>query len=108
MTQSILNSELIGQWVSEKKDIDKVKEELVLLNYDEGTINLYVAEFRKRKIKERQTAGFILLSVGAVLGFFSCLFTIINPIPSLYFIVLYGLTSLAVVIIVLGLYFLFE
>ncbi len=65
-------------------------------------------ESKKAKIAKRQTDGFILLAFGAVLGFISCVLTIINSIPSLYFWILYGLTSIAVILICAGLYYLFE
>jgi hypothetical protein len=33
---------------------------------------------------------------------------VLNPIPALYEIILYGLTSVAIILIMAGLYFLFE
>jgi hypothetical protein len=45
---------------------------------------------------------------GAFLGFLSCVLTLINPVPELYNLILYGLTSIAIIIIVLGLYLVFE
>ena len=51
---------------------------------------------------------FVFLAVGAVMGFISCLLTIINPVPSLYGVILYGLTSVAIILIMMGLYYLFE
>ncbi len=56
----------------------------------------------------RQRRGFTLAGAGAVLGFISCVLTIINPIPELYYIILYGLTSIAILLIFAGLYFIFE
>lgn len=59
-------------------------------------------------VTTRQTKGFICLAAGAFLGFISCVITLINPIPELYNLVLYGLTSIAVIIIFIGLYLVFE
>jgi hypothetical protein len=60
------------------------------------------------RIQKRQTVAFILLAIGALLGFISCMFTIINPVPALYYWVLYGVTTVSVLIIFIGLYYLFE
>jgi hypothetical protein len=57
---------------------------------------------------KRQTTGFILLAIGAVLGFISCVLTLANPVPALYYWILYGLTSIAVIILMVGLYYVLE
>lgn len=46
--------------------------------------------------------------LGAFTGFISCVLSIINPVPELYNVFLFGLTSVAVLIVFAGLYFLFE
>jgi hypothetical protein len=57
---------------------------------------------------KRQTNGFICMGVGAFLGFISCMLTVINPVPALYYYILYGLTSISITIIFIGLYLVFE
>ena len=57
---------------------------------------------------KQQNLGFILAGIGAVLGFISCVLTLWNPIPSIYDLVLYGLTSIAILVIFAGLYLIFE
>ena len=57
---------------------------------------------------KRQFNGFVLMGLGAFLGFTSCLLTVLNPFPEFYNIILYGLTTLAIAIILWGLYFVFE
>lgn len=56
----------------------------------------------------RQSKGIKLMISGAILGFISCVLTMTNPIPELYGIILYGLTSVAICIICMGMYFVFE
>lgn len=63
---------------------------------------------RKDRIAKRQTTGFVYMVVGAFLGFLSCVFTITNLFPGATGFVLYGLTSIAVLLVVAGLYFVFE
>jgi hypothetical protein len=48
------------------------------------------------------------MGLGAFLGFISCVLSLTNPIPELYNVILFGLTSVAILIIVVGMYFLFE
>ncbi len=103
-----LNPSLIRQWILNKFDIQRIQEELTALGYDQEYISEQIKGFKKAKIAKRQTDGFIFLAVGAVLGFISCVLTIINPIPSIYYWILYGLTSIAVILICAGLYYLFE
>jgi hypothetical protein len=57
---------------------------------------------------KRQFTGFVLMGIGAFLGFISCLLTVLKPFPEFYSIILYGLTTLAIAIIFWGLYFVFE
>ncbi|MBK6399866.1 MAG: hypothetical protein IPF75_16835 [Bacteroidetes bacterium] len=56
----------------------------------------------------RQKRGFTFAATGAVLGFVSCVLSQTNPVPELYHIILYGLTSIAILLIFAGLYFIFE
>ena len=57
---------------------------------------------------KKQFNGFFCMGLGALLGFISCVLSLTNPIPELYNVILFGLTSVAILIIVLGMYFLFE
>jgi hypothetical protein len=80
--------------------------------FDAAASNLELSEKALANKKEiyaaRQSKGVKLMIAGAILGFFSCVITMTNPIPELYGIILYGLTSLAICIICLGMYFVFE
>jgi len=57
---------------------------------------------------KRQAIGFILLVVGAIIGFVSCVLTLTNIFPGLFYWILYGLTSVALLLILAGLYLVFE
>ncbi len=63
---------------------------------------------QRLKRAKQQNLGFILAGIGAFLGFISCVLTLWNPIPSIYDLVLYGLTSIAILVIFAGLYLIFE
>lgn len=96
------------QWITAQMDIKAVEEELLARGFDAATITTHLKEYRRLKNAKRLFAGFVCMGVGAFLGFISCVLTIINPIPALYSIILYGLTSLAILVILVGLYLVFE
>lgn len=98
----------IQQWIALNLDIDTIREELRKHGHDDHTIETHVQEFKKAKYGKRQFTGFVLMGMGAFLGFISCLLSILNPVPELYYYILYGLTSIAIGIICVGMYFVFE
>ena len=103
-----VNPSAIQHWIALNLDIDAIREELRKHGHDEHTIETHVNEFKKTKYGKRQTTGFVLMGLGAFLGFISCLLSVLNPVPELYYWILYGLTSIAITIICVGMYFVFE
>jgi hypothetical protein len=108
MKSAVPDISAIQKWIDENKNIETIVEELSASGYDEETISIHLREFRKVKNGNRQFIGFFCLGLGALLGFISCVLSIINPVPELYNIILYGLTSLAIAIIIVGLYMVFQ
>ncbi len=103
-----INSALINQWSIERLSMQEVEEKLIALGYDSDYINVHLKEFNKLKYAKRQNAGFVLVGIGALLGFLSCVLTMVNPIPDLNDFFLYGLTSIAIIVVMMGLYLVFE
>ncbi len=108
MSSHFVNSSIIQNWVTENLNIQKVEQNLLALGYDEQTRDAYLLEYRKIKNAKKQFKGFICLGVGAFLGFLSCVLTLINLVPELYNWILFGLTSISILVICLGLYNVFE
>ena len=108
MSPDFVNKLIIQQWVADNLDLQKVEKNLQALGYDEELINENLKEFKRAKFAKRQFSGFVYLGVGAFWGFLSCVLTLINPIPELYNWILFGLTSISILLICLGLYKLFE
>lgn len=98
----------IRQWIAEKREVSHIEQELLALGHDAGLVELHVREYKKCCHGKRLTKGFISMGIGAFLGFISCVLSLTNPVPELYYWVLYGLTSVAIVVIFVGLYFVFE
>ena len=105
---STIDQAEIQQWISDKLSAQKIEELLQGRGLDPETISLHLKEFSKQRYEIRRSKGFVFASIGAVLGFFGCILAILNPLPELYYLGLYGFTSLAAILICIGLYFLFE
>lgn len=76
--------------------------------FSDSDIEQHLKTFRKLRYERQQFNGFILLGTGAFMGFISCVFSIVNPFPEWYHAILYGFTALAIIVIVAGLYLVFE
>lgn len=100
---SILLQALKHNW-----EVDRVSAQLIAEGHDEVSVDLLLREFKKLRHAKRQQIGFVLIAVGAFLGLLSCLLSIFNPIPALFNLILYGLTSVAIIIAFTGLYFILE
>ena len=98
----------VQQWISNKLSVQKIEELLQVKGLDPETISLYLKEYNKQRYAIRRSKGFVYASIGAVLGFIGCILAILNPLPELYYVGLFGFTSLAAILICTGLYFLFE
>lgn len=106
-TQNI-SPDSLRQWMAQKKDLAFIEAQLNSLGLDAIAIQEQLAAYKKIQHEKRQTTGFIWMGIGALLGFISCLLSILNPVPELYYWILYGLTSVAITFIFIGLYFVFE
>ena len=107
-TMPAIDDNLILLWIEAKLEPAAVEEQLRQKGFSDENIANYLDEYRKAKFAKRRFNGFFCTALGAFLGFISCLLTIINPVPELYNLILFGLTSVAILLICLGLYFLFE
>jgi len=105
---STVDQTQITQWITERFSIQKIEELLQSKGLDPETISIHLKEFNKQRYELRRSKGFTYASVGAVVGFIGCMLAILNPLPELYYIGLYGFTSIAAILIFMGLYFLFE
>jgi hypothetical protein len=102
------NTSTIEQWLASKLEPAAIEKELIAKGFEASVISEHLKEYKRLKDTKRRFTGFICMALGAFLGFISCVLTLINPVPELYHIILYGLTSLAILIICLGMYFVFE
>jgi hypothetical protein len=108
MPTATIDAATMQQWIAAKLEPKAIEDELLAKGFDAVTISTQLKEYRRLKNAKRQFIGFACMGLGAFLGFISCVLSILNPIPELYNIILFGLTSLSILVICLGLYFVFE
>lgn len=106
--QTEINTSLLSQWINERLNQEEIEEKLMALGYDADKVASYIKTYNQLKHAKRQYIGFVLTGIGAFLGFISCVLTMINLIPELTNLFLYGLTTLAIVLVMIGLYYIFE
>ena len=104
----IVNNADIQQWLADKLDAAQLQENLHARGWDDECIATHLRAFKKARSAKRQFAGFMYLGAGALTGFISCVLTLVNPVPELYYWILFGLTSVSMTLIFVGLYNLFE
>ena len=108
INETEINASLINQWLVERLNSEEIEAKLMALGVDSDNRAVYIKAYNKIKYAKRQSLGFILAGIGALLGFVSCVLTMINPIPALNDFFLFGLTTIAVIIVFAGLYLVFE
>jgi hypothetical protein len=109
MQETFIPDEYICQQVwSLKLPPGDVEQELMKRGITTGQMPGYLEAIKKIRYAKRRSTGFICMAAGALLGFISCVLTISHALPHMYDFIMYGLTTIAVSIVVLGLYYVFE
>lgn len=103
-----IDENICRQVLSVKPSAEGIEQELHKLGIHAGQIGEYVKAIRRMRNAKRRSVGFVCMAVGAFLGFLSCVLTITHALPGMFNVVFYGLTTAAVCIVVLGLYYVFE
>jgi protein-S-isoprenylcysteine O-methyltransferase Ste14 len=98
----------LQQWVAAKIDPSAVEEKLKIMGLDTESIATQLKAYKRLCNAKKQFMGFVFMAVGAFLGFVSCVLSLVNPIPELYNVILFGLTSVAIIVIFIGMYCVFE
>jgi hypothetical protein len=85
-----------------------LEQELHKRGIQAANIAKYLEEIKSMRNVKRRATGFVCMAAGAFLGFLSCVLTITHALPHLFDFIFYGLTMLAVCIVVFGMYCVFE
>lgn len=103
-----IDQNTLKQWVAAKLEPGAVEAELKAMGLDTESISANLKVYKKMCHAKKQFLGFLFMAVGAFLGFVSCVLSLVNPIPELYNVILFGLTSVAIIVIFIGMYCVFE
>ncbi len=108
MNNSSINLATIQLWMKQNLTHQDVEQSLLANGYESGIVSEYLKEFTKQKKAKKQLFGFILMAIGAFIGFVACVMTIVNVIPDLHDFFLFGVTMLAVSLAMYGMYIAFQ
>jgi len=98
-------SEVAPEWLQKGLDNTQIKAELINKGIDERDIPEMLKEISKMRHSRNVTSALYFILAGAFLCLISCIITLMSAQTNA--VVLYGLTSLGIVIIFVGLYKIF-
>ncbi len=105
---SAINISLCEQMLASELVPQAIEEALYKQGMDAATVVEHLKEIKRMRNAKKQISGIICMGIGAFLGFLSCLLTITQAIPHMHDFIFYGLTMIAIVVVVIGLYLVFE
>lgn len=109
MTDAVnIDKTICQQLLSSRLTPDAVKTALESKGIQTENISVYLEAIKKMRCAKKRSSGFLCMASGAFLGFISCVLTITHALPGMFDFVFYGLTTLAVCIVVFGMYCVFE
>ena len=108
LNQVAINEDTLKQWAANKLDPQLVEQKLKDEGLSAEEVAVQLKGYKKILNANKQFIGFLCAAIGAFLGFISCVLSILNPIPELYNVILFGFTSIAIITICVGMYFIFE
>ena len=104
----VIDEKICREVLSLNLTADAVVEELRKKGINPAQISEYQNEIKRMRNERRRSTGFVCMAIGAFLGFLSCVLTITHAMPHMFDFIFYGLTTAAVCLVVLGLYYVFE
>lgn len=93
--------DLAAQWLQKGLNNKQVEAELLQLGIEERNIPEMLREFTKMRNARNTTIGLYFIMAGALLCLISCILTL--AFSSATVVILYGLTSVGVIIVFVGL-----
>jgi hypothetical protein len=99
---------ILEQWAAQKLEPDTIAGMLKESGIDPDSISTHLKAYKQLRNAKKQFTGFVCMALGAFLGFLSCVLSLVNAFPDMYNLILFGLTSVGILIIVMGMYLVFE
>ena len=108
MNNSTLTNATIQSWIDDRLSFDTVEQSLISNGYESGEIKEYLLQFKRIRSERKQISGFVFMAIGAFVGFLACVMAMINPMPDIQDFFLFGLTLIAVGLMIYGMYLVFN
>lgn len=90
------------EWLDKGYDNQQISDELMKLGIEEGHVPEMLKEIVKLRNSRKTASGLVFILIGAVICLISCIVTLTSDTHNITF-VLYGLTSLGIIIVFGGL-----
>jgi len=109
MVQAQTNAEIdFRKWQHDKISKSRVFEALANQGLSSEEINSVWQNYSRFRIEHRNTRGWLWMGIGGFAGLISCVLTMLEPLPVLRGVFMYGLTSVAVAMALYGCYLVME
>ncbi len=100
--------QICQEWLSKNLTAEAIDAEISKKYQDADLKERLWAVYKKAKADRTHQKGFLWTGIGAIMCFLSCVITMCNPFPDMVGLFLYGLTTAGLVVIMIGLYLVFE
>lgn len=100
--------DLIQMMIAKGATEEEILGELHAQGINEEEAKDIIRSWKKDRVAQKQKNGLIMLIIGSIACFLSCVLTILDVFPALNNFFLYGLTSMGVVVVFGGLVLVFE
>ena len=107
MNNIAINNATIQSWIDNRLTIESVEQSLISNGYETDEIQDYIQQFKKIKNSNKLITGIVIMGIGAFMGFLACVIAMINPMPDIQDFFLFGLTLVAVGLMIYGMYLVF-
>ncbi len=97
----------IKEWISNGLQLKEMEQKLGELGMEEGSIPAMMKEIAKLRNARKTAKGLVYILIGAAMCLISCIVTLVMP-ESDTTLVLYGLTSLGIIVVFIGLMHIFN
>lgn len=99
---------IFRKWQELKMSRSQILEELKSQQLSPEEITSVWENYSRYRIDHRNTMGWLWMGIGGFMGLVSCVLTMLEPMPAMRGVFMYGLTSVAVAIALYGCYLVME
>lgn len=100
--------DFFSQWSHLGYSVEQIEADLQDKGFIKEKVDEIIQLYKKHRSAAKSTRGFICMVIGALVGFTSCMFTLLDIFPEMREFDMVGLTSIAIGLVVLGCYYVFE